>query len=1566
MKTELMMFVWTARRAVRNLALVAAVAVAFGAWADDTWTDPDTGYTWTYRINGDTAEIYAKSSVSVAISPKPNGAVTIPSTLGGKPVTSIGEYAFESCIGLTEVMIPNCVTNIGMGVFYGCDNLQSLTIPNIGASQYIPTNAIVNVSYYEWGDYRYCSTDGSRVGGLQVLFLRKGQARTLTFDNLGTWDSPHSEAVTVYDLSGSVPRSLEIVMVTGGTEIVSEAFLNCASINTIRLAETISGIGSSAFSGCSGLTSVTIPNSVTSIGDFAFRDCSGLTSVTIPDGVSGIGYGVFSGCKNLSSVTFGVGLSSLNSSAFYGAGVTSFSVAVDNPNYKAVSGLLLTKDGTTLVRGVKGIANIPASVTNILDSAFYDTGVISFSVTDDNPSYKAVSGLLLSKNGETLVRGGNGIATIPYGVVIIGKNAFNGCSGLTSVTIPNSVTNVETGAFNGCLNVESLTIPFVPDGEWDTEGYYGYGKGFKSGLDRLLGFPYQPEDQYQAPLQALRSVVISGQGGIGVRALYKYEGLTEVKLLYGVTNIGSGAFWGCSGLTSVTIPSGVTNIGNRAFMGCSGLTSVTIPNTVVSIEEYAFFECSGLTQVIIPDSVTSVGEVAFGRCGNLHSVWLPSRFEGRDVSSQFNTSADYNPYSGHYSVHSDGITFSYYDSTCNPRFIKVLESKIATSEGGATSIEVVVTNACKVLFSWKCSCEPMRKGKMYDYLSFSVDGDQLDAICGEVDWTNMMFEVSGEGEHVLTWTYRKDESGNAGEDCGLIRLVQIAPRVILSFLPGGAVSGTPPAPMTYYANDGVVSLPGLGSLSLPKHTFLGWSNGRRVFLAGSDYPCDADVTELTAAWKRNELAAPAIKAPTMFYQSETAMITISAERGATICYTLDGSMPTAESLHYGGPFAVSETTTIRAIAVKDDYFDSEEATLTVTKDPTTYGDAVNAPTFAFSSNDGTGWRIACGESPDGLALRSGPISHNATSRLEAVVLGEGVVTFSVKVAGEIVKGDVYDGLAFLIDGVQQGELMGNTEWTTNTYSVVGEGVHTLSWLYIKDEGDDEPVVGDCAWLDEFKWVSMQSVVITFNSNGGTVVTPGSQDYVPGQTFGNFPVPTRRGYTFQGWWTEPVNGIRMTEATAVPAADMELFAHWEPITYYVRFHANGGTGADVDQAFVFDGQQALATHTFTRTGFAFSGWATTQNGQVRYAENASVVNLGEVQDEIVDLYAVWSGVGYSIRFDSNGGTGVMDNQTIAVGVTQKLRPCAFVRAGYAFAGWALSPTDAANGTVRYRDGEAVKDLATSNGAIVPLYAVWIPVYTINFHRNDASDGKTAAYEFDYGVETRIPSLNSLGWARRGLDFLGWATSRANADAGKVWKKDWAVVTTAAAVGKTLDVYAVWALKPGSYAIEFIRNDGAGTWRTVGFNYGEKTRMPSVANGLKWARRGYEFKGWALTTADAAAGKVWKGDWAYVSTPVAAGKTLTAYAVWALKPGFYQVRYNKNDGTGKWRSLGYEYGVSTKLSTVKALGWSVSGKTFKGWATSAANASAGKVWKADGAAVSTAADAGKTVGIYAIWQ
>lgn len=122
----------------KRIALFLATAMTAMCAQAATWTDPDTGYTWTYRINGDTAEIY--SGYSAAISPKPTDALTIPSTLGGKTVADIGTYAFYGCSDLTCVAIPDSVTNIGNNAFSGCSDLTHVIFkgnaPMIGSDAF--------------------------------------------------------------------------------------------------------------------------------------------------------------------------------------------------------------------------------------------------------------------------------------------------------------------------------------------------------------------------------------------------------------------------------------------------------------------------------------------------------------------------------------------------------------------------------------------------------------------------------------------------------------------------------------------------------------------------------------------------------------------------------------------------------------------------------------------------------------------------------------------------------------------------------------------------------------------------------------------------------------------------------------------------------------------------------------------------------------------------------------------------------------------------------------------------------------------------------------------------------------------------------------------------------------------------------------------------------------------------------------------------------------------------------------------------------------------------------------
>ena len=159
--------------------------------------------------------------------------------------------------------------------------------------------------------------------------------------------------------------------------------------------------------------------------------------------------------------------------------------------------------------------------------------------------------------------------------------------------------------------------------------------------------------------------------------------------------------------------------------------------------------------------------------------------------------------------------------------------------------------------------------------------------------------------------------------------------------------------------------------------------------------------------------------------------------------------------------------------------------------PTTFGDFVNCPNLDFTTCGNADWYPVENESPDGFALRSGAITHSQTSRLDVVVSGPGTISFWCRVEGEVSRGKVYDGLAFCVDGELQGDgLLSTNEWVQRTFEVSGDGSHTLSWLYVKDEEWDGGGA-DCAWLDNVTWTSAVLPELHFTSvsveNGEMIV-----------------------------------------------------------------------------------------------------------------------------------------------------------------------------------------------------------------------------------------------------------------------------------------------------------------------------------------------------------------------------------------------------------------------------------------------------------------------------------------------
>ena len=431
--------------------------------------------------------------------------VTLPSTL-----KVIGERAFSDCYNLESIDLPEGLTTIEQGAFQDCYGLESIDLPanltTIGnyafsdspltsvtcnmanppsidenvfscyntATLYVPENSIQ--AYQEantWKKFTQIEpiVNEATIDGLKYSFNQAtGEATVIKGD--------YSALTTV-----TIPETVDHNGVTYDVTAIGEtAFVACFDLASVTLPESVTTIGQGAFGGCQSLTNLTLPSNLTTIGNSAFEH-SGLTSVVIPASTTSIDEQAFTWCP----------------------GLTSISVANGNPVYdsrndcnaiiKTGTGTLITGcQNTTIPEGVTYIGNysflgcsslthiiipegveiigwlafyectgltsvsFPASVTGISSGAFHNCSALtSISVADGNTVYDSRNdcNAVIETPTNTLILGCKN-TIIPQDVTSIGGNAFQGCTGLTSVNIPESVTSMGNSPFSGCSGLTSV------------------------------------------------------------------------------------------------------------------------------------------------------------------------------------------------------------------------------------------------------------------------------------------------------------------------------------------------------------------------------------------------------------------------------------------------------------------------------------------------------------------------------------------------------------------------------------------------------------------------------------------------------------------------------------------------------------------------------------------------------------------------------------------------------------------------------------------------------------------------------------------------------------------------------------------------------------------------------------------------------------------------------------------------------------------------------------------------------------------------------------------------------
>ncbi len=345
-----------------------------------------------------------------------------------------------------------------------------------------------------------------------------------------------------------------------------------------------------------------------------------------------------------------------------------------------------------------------------------------------------------------------------------------------------------------------------------------------------------------------------------------------------------------------------------------------------------------------------------------------------------------------------------------------------------------------------------------------------------------------------------------------------------------------------------------------------------------------------------------------------------------------------------------------------------------------------------------------------------------------------------------------------------------------------------------------------------KWVPL-SFTVSFDSLGGSSASSITVSY--GSAFGTLPSPTKIGHTFDGWYTLPQGGSRITSTTTVSVLkDTILYAHWTPKSFTLNFSAQGGTVSPASKTVVY-GSPYGELPVPVKEGYVFSGW--------RYGGltiNAETIFSAPFDTTVI---AQWTPQQYAIIFSPGSGSGTAFTLWKNHGENLTLPDCTFVKEGHTFSGWSLE------------QGSTTADFAAGTAFTLnqrtTLYAVWSPLqYTVSFDVNGADSGAAPILVTHGGKYANLPSVT-----RKGYIFKGWY--RGNPDsASSVRVYSYSYIQNA---DHTLT--AKWEIR--KWLIVFHPNGGTYSLEAVWKTWDVPLTLPEDLP----VKAGCRFAGWSLSSS-----------------------------------------------------------------------------------------------------------------------
>lgn len=495
-------------------------------------------------------------------------------------ITEIGNHAFDSSL-ITGITGTNKLVKIGEYAFNSC----------AGISGKVELPAVTEIHAYAFS--KIFATDFEISENITLI------------DNSAFMNCTNLKAINKNDGVADV----DLGNMTKLAEIGKQAFAGCSSIVSLRLSGTITKINDSAFSKLTTLANVKFNDNgeagTTELGSSVFSGCTNLVEVSTAKNVGIIGSSAFSGCIKLMRLNLAEGLQIIKSGAFSGCARLEGALPEGvSEKYSSASG------AKVMLPNEKAVLEIPGTVTAIEDSAF--ASCYSADETLQADGEKEPSDY---KIGIKAVH----VAGNPAGTTI-GASAFAGCQNLKKLTLGEGVTGLGNSALKD-TRLEEITIPSTFETGTAKNSPFTSGENstlkkvtFADGIQVIPQY-------FLNNITTLTKIEIPASvQKIGDHAFADCSNLKTVTFkeqdASKLTTIDTSAFEGCSLMTLSKLPEGVTTINASAFKDCKKISLTDLPTGLITIGNAAFENCTMLRIGKLP-AITALGMAAFKNCVKL-------------------------------------------------------------------------------------------------------------------------------------------------------------------------------------------------------------------------------------------------------------------------------------------------------------------------------------------------------------------------------------------------------------------------------------------------------------------------------------------------------------------------------------------------------------------------------------------------------------------------------------------------------------------------------------------------------------------------------------------------------------------------------------------------------------------------------------------------------------------------------------------------------------------------------------------------------------------------------------